>query len=234
MITLLKMIMSIMLWDSPLLALKKQASMLCATVETATQQGRESSLCPTASKEMNTANATKSDGSEHWEWVHSSAREKQQHWHQKANLKQPVKEQSYRTSHSICLPCSSHGDQITISNQHTMSRSDNTIQILNGTRGTECASPLEQTFRSDSPETKTGLAMLMFSQQLFSVSWVSGPSLLIDAFFSGYSCHPNLQGRSLCIIRQIVWITQGTMITYNLTSSTLMWISHICIFIITL
>ena len=113
MIILLKMIMSIMLWDSPLLALKKQASMLCATIETATQQGRESSLCPTASKEMNAANAMKSDGSEHWERVHTSAREQQQHWQQKANLKQPVKEQSYRTSHSICLPRSSHGDPIT-------------------------------------------------------------------------------------------------------------------------
>ena len=44
------------------LALKKQASMLCATVERATQQGSEGSLGPTASNEMNAANATKSDG----------------------------------------------------------------------------------------------------------------------------------------------------------------------------
>lgn len=119
-ITSLKMIMSIMLWDSPLLALKKQASMLCATVERATQQGSEGSLGPTASKEMNAANATKSDGSEHWEWVRPSAREQQQ-WHQKASLKRSVKEQPHGASHSICLPSSSHGDQVTTSNKHVIS-----------------------------------------------------------------------------------------------------------------
>lgn len=38
--------------------------------------------------------------------------------------------------------------------------------------------------------------MLMFPQRLSSVSWVSWPTFLIDAFFSGYSCKANLPGKA--------------------------------------